>query len=159
MAAKPWETRLTEKSHCNVLEMTPTSKMYSKDSPLGKNAKSSDSLLVKVRKNNVSTRISARPPVMWHMARSSSSQSSGNRYDDSSVSSSFCTSTTPVSGFTGLASERTVDSSHSRLSYMTLTESTKAKQKNRSHHSRAQRQSMDESQFLKNSVVFSDPSR
>ncbi|OWM86563.1 protein IQ-DOMAIN 1 isoform X2 [Punica granatum] len=159
MAAKPWETRLMEKSQSNQAETTPTSKIF-KDSPLGTNTKSLEPLPVKVRKNNVTTRISARPPLIGQTTRSSSSPSSEYRYDESSVSSSFCTSATPASGFTGLTSERTEDSSHTRPSYMNLTESTKAKQRNGSHHSRALRQSMDEFQFLnlKHSAVFSDSS-
>ncbi|KAK4747026.1 hypothetical protein SAY87_026063 [Trapa incisa] len=156
MSAKPWETRLLEKSLCgDPSEATPTSKIY-KESPPGinVNVKPLEPLPVKVRKNSISTRISARPPLICHTTRSSSSPSSENRCDESSVSSSFCTSATPASG---MASE---DSSHIlRPSYMNLTESTKAKQKNSGYYSRAQRQqSMDEFQFRKNSAVFSDHS-
>lgn len=117
--------------------------------------KSSEQSHVKVRKNNVSTRISAKPPI-GHATRSSSSPSSDFRYDESSASSSICTSTTPVSGNTGMASDRTEESGNSRPNYMTMTESTKAKRKTSNHLSyRMQRQSMDEFQFLKNSAIFS----
>ncbi|PQM38440.1 protein IQ-DOMAIN 1 [Prunus yedoensis var. nudiflora] len=63
-----------------------------------------------------------------------------------------------VSGNTGLASDRTDDSSNCRVpSYMNLTESTKAKQKASSYQSqRIRRQSMDEFQFLKRSGAFSN---
>ncbi|KAK4756591.1 hypothetical protein SAY87_006718 [Trapa incisa] len=148
MAAKPWETKLLDKSLCgDPLVTTPTSKLYN-ESPLGTNEKSMEPLPVKVRKNNVSTRISARP------TRSSSSPSSENRCDERSVSSSFCTSATLASG---MVCERAEDAHVMRPSYMNLTESTKAKQKNSGYDSRAQRQqSMDEFQFLKHSAVFSD---
>ncbi|KAK7859249.1 protein iq-domain 1 [Quercus suber] len=157
MAAKPWETRLMEQSHTDPLETTPPPKSCA-DSILGTHSKSSEPCYVKVRKNNVSTRISAKPPHNGQVARSSSSPSSEFRYEESSASSSICTSTTPVSGNTGLASERTEDSSSNcRPSYMNLTESTKAKQKTCSYQSyRVQRQSMDEFQFLKRSAAFSN---
>ncbi|XP_030945533.1 protein IQ-DOMAIN 1 isoform X1 [Quercus lobata] len=157
MAAKPWETRLMEQSHTDPLETTPPPKSCA-DSILGTHSKSSEPCYVKVRKNNVSTRISAKPPHNGQVARSSSSPSSEFRYDESSASSSICTSTTPVSGNTGLASDRTEDSSSNcRPSYMNLTESTKAKQKTCSYQSyRVQTQSMDEFQFLKRSAAFSN---
>ncbi|XP_015884520.2 protein IQ-DOMAIN 6 [Ziziphus jujuba] len=157
MAAKPWETRLMEQSHADSSETTPPLKNNSADSLVGKRSKSSEPSSVKVRKNNITTRISAKPPQIGQATRSSSSPSSEFRYDESSASSSFCTSTTPVSGNTMLASDRTDDSSNSRPNYMNLTESTKAKQKAYTHPShRIQRQSMDEFQFLKRSAVFSN---
>ena len=146
-----------EQSHADPSETTPPPKGCA-DSLVGTHSKSSEPFSVKVRKNNVTTRISAKPPHNGQNARSSSSPSSEFRYDESSASSSICTSTTPVSGNTGLASERTEDSSsNSRPSYMNLTESTKAKQKTYSHQSyRVQRQSMDEFQFLKRSAALSN---
>lgn len=122
-----------------------------------KNAKSCEPSLVKVRKNNMTTRISAKPPIVHVTTRSSSSPSSEYRYDESSASSSFCTSTTPVSGTTGLVSERTEESSNiSKPSYMNMTESTKAKQRRGSYASqRIQRQSMDDFHFLQKSGVIS----
>lgn len=158
MAAKPWETRLMEQSHtADPWEATPPPKSCV-DSHMGTHSKSSEQCSVKVRRNNVTTRISAKPAHIGQVTRSSSSPSSEFRYDESSASSSFCTSTTPVSGNTGLASERTEDSNNSRPNYMNLTESTKAKQKIYSSHSsqRVQRQSMDEFQFLKKSAAFSN---
>lgn len=131
------------------------------DSLATSNSKPSDQQgLVKVRKNNVSTRISARPPphVLGQATRSSSSPSSEFRYDESSASSSICTSTTPISGNTVLASDRTEDSSVSKPSYMNLTESTKAKQKAGSvvYNRGPRQQSMDEFQFMKRSAIFSN---
>ncbi|KAJ8558303.1 hypothetical protein K7X08_005069 [Anisodus acutangulus] len=151
MAARPWENRLMEQAYTDSLETTPKSKtcleatIKDKDNQL---MKTSEPCSVKVKKNNVTKRISAKPPT----TRSSSSPSSEFRYDESSASSSFCTSTTPISGNTMLASDRTTeDSNSSRPHYMSLTESTKAKQRNQ----RMLRQSMDEFQFLKNSGLLS----
>lgn len=160
MSAKPWESRLMEQSNADPSEITPPPKNFADPFVgIGKHSKSSEPpCSVKVRKNNVTTRISAKPPHMGQVTtRSSSSPSSEFRYDDSPGSSSLCTSTTPVSGNTGLASDRTDDSSNFRPSYMNLTESTKAKQKAASYQShRIQRQSMDEFQFLKRSGAFSN---
>lgn len=156
MAAKPWESRLMEQSNNDTWEATPPPKSCV-DSLLGSQSRSSEPCSVKVRKNNVTSRISAKPPHIGQATRSSSSPSSEFRYDESSASSSICTSTTPVSGNTGLASERTEDSNNSRPNYMNLTESIKAKQKTSSLSSqRVQRQSMDEFQFLKKSATFSN---
>ncbi|KAL9230395.1 hypothetical protein vseg_005756 [Gypsophila vaccaria] len=134
MAAKPWESRLMEEANSTVSELkTPPPKpfpncikdTFSKSSELH--------CSVKVRKNHMTTRISAKPP--------SSSPSSDFRYDESSASSSICTSTTPVSG----AEESGGINSNGKPSYMKLTESTKAKRRTQ----RVQRQSMDENQFAK----------
>ncbi|XP_016537776.1 protein IQ-DOMAIN 6 isoform X3 [Capsicum annuum] len=145
MAARPWENRLMEQTYTDSLETTPKSKacletLKDKVNQL----KISEICFIKVKKNNVTKRISAKPPLVGHTTRSSSSPSSEFRYDDS-TSSSFCTSTTPISGNTMLASDRTEDSNSGKPNYMSLTESTKAKQRNQS----ILRQSMDEFQFLK----------
>ncbi|KAL9330744.1 hypothetical protein ACSQ67_000354 [Phaseolus vulgaris] len=160
MAAKPWESRLMEQTHhhADATEQTPPPKKFV-DSSNSKNI--SEPCNVKVRKNNVSTRVSAIPPHIGQATRSSSSPSSEFHYDGSSNSSSICTSMTPISGSVSLHCERTEDSNNSsstRPSYMNLTESTKAKQKSSSHQSnRSQRQqSMDEFQFLKRTAVFSN---
>ncbi|KAL3013359.1 hypothetical protein AAZX31_06G048900 [Glycine max] len=164
MAAKPWESRLMEQSQsqAEALDKTPPPKKFV-ESFVSSNSKQS---MVKVKKNNVTTRISARPPLVGQATRSSSSPSSEFRYDESSASSSICTSTTPMSGNT---CDRTEDSNGNavvaRPNYMNLTQSTKAKQKTSGNHvyNRAQRQqSMDGFQFLKRAAVFStadsDPS-
>ncbi|KAL6985543.1 Protein IQ-DOMAIN 6 [Sarracenia purpurea var. burkii] len=144
MSAKPWENRLMEKVHIDASARTP---------PL-KNSKSFEQCpVVKVRRNNVTTRIQAKPPLVGQVTRSTSSPGSEFRYDGSSASSSICTSATPISGNTVMASDGTAgESNNSRPNYMNLTESTKAKQRNLCH--RIQRQSMDEFQFLKKSAVF-----
>ena len=157
MAAKPWESRLMEQNHADSSDKTPPPPP--KKCVGSTNSKTSEPCLVKVRKNNVSTRISARPPHTAQATRSSSSPSSEFQYDESSASSSIWTSTTPTSGNVVLACDRTEDSSSdTRPSYMNLTESTKAKRKTSNHlHNRAQReQSMDEFQFLKRASVLSN---
>nr|GMC53059.1 protein IQ-DOMAIN 1 isoform X1 [Ipomoea batatas] len=143
MAARPWENRLMEQRQTDATETTPKSKVcldYTKDN----HSKSSEQCSVKVRKNNVTKRVSAKPPLVGQATRSSSSPSSEFRYDESSASSSLCTSTTPISGNSVSASDKTVEKCSSRPNYMNLTQSTKAKQRN----SRFLRQSMDEFQFL-----------
>lgn len=155
MLAKPWESRLMEQAQAEGLDKTPPPKKFV-ESFVSSNSKP---CLVKVKKNNMTTRVSARPPLVGQATRSSSSPSSEFRYDESSASSSMCTSTTPMSGNT---CDRTEDcGGNARPNYMNLTQSTKAKQKtsnNNNHvYNRAQRQqSMDEFQFLKRGVVFSN---
>ncbi|XP_022750079.1 protein IQ-DOMAIN 1-like [Durio zibethinus] len=159
MAARPWETRLMEQLDADPSEATPPSKSCS-ECLVGKNTRSSEPCLVKVRKNNITTRISANPPHIGQVTRSSSSPSSEFRYDESSASSSICTSTTPVSGNTILASDRTEESGNSRPNYMNLTESTRAKQRagNYAFH-RIQRQSMDEFQFKRSAAFYNGDSK
>lgn len=104
MAAKPWENRLMEepsKVECRNCEATS----------------------VNIRKNNVTTRVSAK------IRRSSSSPSSEFHCGESSPSSSLYLST-PLSATSLFTSERREDSNSRKPSYMNLTESTKAKQKN-----------------------------
>lgn len=142
MVAKPWENRLMEKVSNDDHQSLETTPLMKKDCNKGLNphAKFPE---VKV-KNNVTKRISARPPFATH---SPSSPSSDFRYDESSGSSSMFTTTTPISGNT--ISDRTEESNTSRPNYMNMTEATKAKQ--RKHR---QQQSMDEFQFLKKMTAF-----
>ncbi|CAH8341859.1 unnamed protein product [Eruca vesicaria subsp. sativa] len=114
MAARPWETRL--------MDTTTTT------TPPTKHLKSSPEV-VKVRRNNVTTRVSAKPPPGY----------------DFNVSPGSST-TTPASGTTGDNNS----SSQNKPSYMSMTESTKAKR--RTNH--VVRQSMDEFQFMKSSGLF-----
>ncbi|XP_027081462.1 protein IQ-DOMAIN 6 [Coffea arabica] len=152
MAAKPWENRLMEEANNDIAEKTPHSKTCLDSSKGNNRSRSSEPGSVKVKRNNVTTRVSAKPPLVGLATRSSSSPSSEFRYDESSASSSICTSTTPISGTTPLTSDRTEERNNSRPSYMNLTESTKAKRRNQ----RILRQSMDEFQFLKKSSAFSN---
>ncbi|OMO86533.1 IQ motif, EF-hand binding site [Corchorus olitorius] len=159
MAARPWESRLMEQSQADPSEATPPPSKNS-NSQVGKNTRSSEPCSVKVRKNNVSTRISARPPHIGLATRSSSSPSSEFRFEESSASSSICTSNTPFSGNTLLASDRTEESGNSRPNYMNLTESTKAKQKaGNQAFNRVQRQSMDEFQFKRSAAFYNGDSK
>ncbi|KAB2049904.1 hypothetical protein ES319_A13G208400v1 [Gossypium barbadense] len=133
MAARRWETRLMEPSQAESDPSDTTSP--SKHCLEGKNARSSSPCFVEVRKNNISTRISAKPPNIGQVTHSSSSPSSEFRFNSSSASFSICTSSTPVSGNTTLNStDKTEQSGNSRPDYMNLTESTKAKQRSRNKH-------------------------
>ncbi|MBA0797303.1 hypothetical protein Gohar_008018 [Gossypium harknessii] len=148
MVARPWETRLMELS-----TRTDPSKTCL-ESFSGKNERCSEPCSMKARKNNVTARVSAKsPPHTRQVTRSSSSPSSEFRFDESSGSSSICNSTTPVSGTTVLPSDATGDSGNSRRNYMTMTVSTKAKQRSGNHG--FQRQSMDEFEF-KRSAGYDD---
>ncbi|XP_071705223.1 protein IQ-DOMAIN 6 [Rutidosis leptorrhynchoides] len=155
MSAKPWENRLMEQGQNNVSETTPPpSKINTESHKIIK--KSSEPEMVKVKRNNMTTRISAKPPQMMigqgQRTRSSSSPSSEYRYDASSGSSSLCTSATPVSMERTEENNTNSNNNAKPPSYMSLTESTKAKQRNPSP--RIYRQSMDDFQFLKNSGVL-----
>lgn len=57
MAAKPWEDRLMEQSHVDSLEATPFRK--GEDYLSGVCSRSAEPSLVKVQRNNVTTRVSA----------------------------------------------------------------------------------------------------
>jgi len=92
---------------------------------------------VKVRKNNVSKRVCAKPPgasqsQAHHQrfkAQSISSLSTELHNDESSASSSSCFASTPISFSTFVTSEKTEDNVRTRPNYMSMTESIKAKQK------------------------------
>ncbi|CAN0881990.1 Protein IQ-DOMAIN 6 [Linum grandiflorum] len=143
MAAKPWESRLMEDSNPDSsMDSSSTSALKNKKTATKPNPtqqqQQQQQCSVKVRKNNMSTRISAKPP------HNSSSPSSEFQYYDGGSSSS---------------AEKTEESGSSITSkppsYMCLTQSTKAKRKNFPHLSnRVQRQSMDDFQFLKKSAAF-----
>ncbi|XP_077210187.1 protein IQ-DOMAIN 6-like isoform X2 [Tasmannia lanceolata] len=159
MAAKPWENRLMEQALTDPSE-TPYSKNY--DDFTGARTKSFEPSSVRVRKNNVTTRISAKPPaglIANHSSnRSSSTQSSEFQYDEGSPCSSSFGTSTPISGNTQLASERTDGSNNSKPSYMNLTESIKAKQKTSNSH-RLQRQTSDDFHFHKKTSFTSGDSK
>lgn len=114
MATKPWETRLVEQNDT--------------DSQLAKNcedlnlaaSKLSDASSVKIRRNNVTTRVAAKPPSVL------SASSSDLACEESSPSTS---SVTPVSATTTiLASEARSDGGHvGGPNYMSLTKSAKAR--------------------------------
>ncbi|CAL4958746.1 unnamed protein product [Urochloa decumbens] len=115
MAARPWENRLMEEH----------------------NQTNSSSPDLRVRKNNVSKRVCAKPPGashsqthhQRHKAQSISSLSTELHNDESSASSSSCFASTPISLSTFVTSEKTEDNVRARPNYMSMTESIKAKQK------------------------------
>ncbi|KAL0441392.1 UNVERIFIED_CONTAM: protein IQ-DOMAIN 1 [Sesamum radiatum] len=105
MATKPWETKSIEGSYNGSSETTPISR---KNGPF---SSSSDHDSVRIRRNNVSTRMSPRITAEFV-------------YDESTnSSSSLSTSGTPVSADT-LARQNST-----KPNYMSLTKSIKAKQK------------------------------
>jgi hypothetical protein len=133
MAARPWENRLMEE-HNQTNSSSP-------DLLSSKNCEDSFGILgdfsepnsVKVRKNNVSKRVCAKPPVVSHhqriKAQSISSLSTELHNDESSASSSSCFASTPISFSTFVTTEKTEDSIRARPNYMNMTESIKAKRK------------------------------
>ncbi|XP_031473626.1 protein IQ-DOMAIN 6-like isoform X2 [Nymphaea colorata] len=173
MAAKPWESRLMEQCPADSVD-TPRSRSYIDQSGallkhddeskedlekqklhMEKLTKQSEPLSVVVQKNNMTTRISARPPAALSnghrsSARPLSSPRSELQYDESSASSPATTST-PISGNTAAGSE---ESSINRPSYMNLTESMKAKQKSCSNRTR--RQGSEDFQQYKKSFLSVD---
>ncbi|KAJ6814689.1 protein IQ-DOMAIN 1-like [Iris pallida] len=124
MAAKPWENRLMEQANNSPSDVHSPNKIC-EEVAQGKCSRLPDSGSVKIRKNNVTTRVSARPP-----SKSQSASACDFRYDESSTSSSSICTSTQISGTaTLLASERTEVRNNSRPNYMNLTQSIKAKHK------------------------------
>ncbi|KAL0354534.1 UNVERIFIED_CONTAM: hypothetical protein Sradi_3900300 [Sesamum radiatum] len=118
MATKPWETKSMDGSYNGSSEATPVSR---KD---GSFSSSSDHDSVRIRRNNVSTRISPRITTEFV-------------YDESTTSnSSPSTSGTPMSADT-LAKHNST-----KPNYMSLTKSIKAKQKPFSYSFHAQLKQM-----------------
>ncbi|KAF8406874.1 hypothetical protein HHK36_005995 [Tetracentron sinense] len=122
MAAKPWESRLMEKANFDLSEMTtPQSTKKCEDYFAQTHSKIFEPSSVKIIKNNVTTKISAKPPQNWQNTYSSSGPSSECLYGESSASSSsVCTSTTPAKKRTcNYSSYRTqvqsLDDSHKKL--------------------------------------------
>ncbi|KAL6620605.1 hypothetical protein ACP70R_035744 [Stipagrostis hirtigluma subsp. patula] len=113
MATKPWETRLMEQNNAEA--------QFAKNCE-GLNlavSKLSDASSVTIRRNNVTTRVAARPPSVV------SASSSDFVCDESSLSSS---SVTPMSAANTLASEARSDSGNvGGPNYMSLTKSAKAR--------------------------------
>ncbi|KAF1001895.1 hypothetical protein AG4045_010648 [Apium graveolens] len=113
----------------NCLEgwMTPVSK-HKQDFSVWPCSNSSESDSVKITRNNISTRISARPCITSPIIRSTSGPCSELFYDDSTTSnSSASTFGTPRSS--NSQSELTT----AKRNYMNLTESIKAKQRAPNH--------------------------
>lgn len=112
-------------------------------------SKSSEPSSVKIRKNNVTTRIVAKHPlenVANHFrSHFSSTPDSEFHYCESPTSSPMGTSTL-ISGNTISASDRNDGSNNSRPNYMNLTESIRAKQR-ACNSQKLQNQALDDFQF------------
>uniref|UniRef100_A0A0E0DNQ2 DUF4005 domain-containing protein n=1 Tax=Oryza meridionalis TaxID=40149 RepID=A0A0E0DNQ2_9ORYZ len=117
MATKPWESRLMEQTHTENSTNSRCSESVEEISVGG--PKLSDASSVKIRRNNVTTRVAAKPPSMI------SATSSDFVCDESSPSTS---SVTPLSASNSLATERRSDCGQvGGPSYMSLTKSAKAR--------------------------------
>ncbi|GMI86061.1 IQ-domain 8 [Hibiscus trionum] len=125
MAIKPWETRGVEE----ITESRNTISRKSEDNSLCFHSGSFEHEPLKVKKNNVTTRILARPPASIQTSGSLSAPSSETVYDERSTStSSMSVSPTTLSSNTPIAG--TLQDNHTQKpSYMNPTESIKAKQK------------------------------
>lgn len=125
IASKPWESRLVEEMKTDKSESTPKYKKYD-DHIVGSRASFSEFDSVKVTRNNVSTRITAKPPMSGQITRSTSDPCSEFLYDESSTSNSYSSNSerTPRSSNTQLEGRNT-----NRPSYMNLTKSIRAKQR------------------------------
>ncbi|XVE51924.1 hypothetical protein DITRI_Ditri02bG0079200 [Diplodiscus trichospermus] len=131
MATKPWETRMMDEI-TEPSEMMTTFSRKSEDKNFSFHSSSSEHDSLKVRRNNVTTRILARPPMASQTSDSLSAPSSESIYDESSTSTSSASasasSPAPLSSNTFVAG--TLEDNHTQKpSYMNPTESIKAKQK------------------------------
>ncbi|KAG2591148.1 protein IQ-DOMAIN 1-like [Panicum virgatum] len=117
VATKPWESRLMEQTHTEHSTNYRCSESIEEMNAVS--SKLSDVSSVKIRRNNMTTRVAARPPSTI------SASSSDFVCDASSPSTS---SVTPVSGANFITSERRSDCGHGGgPNYMNWTKSAKAK--------------------------------
>ncbi|XAR67605.1 hypothetical protein NMG60_11002429 [Bertholletia excelsa] len=137
--AKPWESKFLEEINSNLSEGTPISIKHG-DKIIGSRSSFSECESVKVRWNNVSTRISANPPMSGPIMRSSSGPCSEPFYDESTTSSSSISNS---------------ETQISKPSYMSLTESIKAKQRGSSPSHHMQKQLAENLQFHKKTMPLS----
>nr|GMD38703.1 protein IQ-DOMAIN 1-like [Ipomoea batatas] len=141
VATKPWESR-------SVVDTDSSgSAVESSLNPSRHNS-------VKIRRNNISTRISAKPPVSCQLTGALSDQCPGYLYDDSTTSHSSMSSNETNAYSTSEEGRR-----NSKPSYMSLTQSIKAKNKQqRTHNSPSksiQRHSTDDFQLCRKSSPHS----
>lgn len=144
MAAKPWENRLMEEINTNSSEATFSRK--SEDNIGGFYSSKSNS--VKVRKNNVTTKVLAKPPVACHTTRSFSAPSSASFNDEYSVSTSS-TSASPIPLSSNTSGEENYSQKH-----VLLNKSTQANKMTCSSHN-MQRHTMED-QFPMKSTALSN---
>ena len=128
MATKPWESRLMEEIHTDLSDQTPLSRK-SEYQALSFHSHSSDHDSVEVRRNNVTTRISAKPFAVSQISGSSSTPSSESLYDESRASTSSSSASPTLVSSSTLMKETIEERNIHTPSYMNLTESTKAKQR------------------------------
>uniref|UniRef100_A0A0D9V4S6 DUF4005 domain-containing protein n=1 Tax=Leersia perrieri TaxID=77586 RepID=A0A0D9V4S6_9ORYZ len=142
MSTKPWESRLMEQTHTENSTNSRCSESVEEINVGG--PKLSDASSVKIRKNNVTTRVVAKPPSMI------SATSSDFVCDESSPSTS---SVTQLSGTNSLATERRSDCGQvGGPSYMSLTKSAKARLSYGGHKPPLRRQKSGD---LQNRTAFS----
>ncbi|KAG6735831.1 hypothetical protein NC652_008209 [Populus alba x Populus x berolinensis] len=154
MATKPWEDRLVEEFHNKSSEIPFSRK--SEDNIASFYSSKHDS--EKMRRNNVATGILAKPPIVNHVTRSSSTPSSESLYNESSLSTSS-TSASPIPILNDMLVEEE-GSYNQKPAYMNLTESTKRKQKNSRHSSQnIQRQMMDDKFLMKSMELLDEDSK
>ncbi|XVF86830.1 hypothetical protein PTKIN_Ptkin18bG0073900 [Pterospermum kingtungense] len=134
MATKPWETRMMEEitEPSSEIMKTPFSrKSENHNMNFGSHSTSSsehDSL--KVRRNNVTTRVLARPPMASTQTSGSlSAPSSESVYDETSTSTSSAASASQTTLSSNNLVAGTFEDHTQKPSYMNPTESIKAKQK------------------------------
>lgn len=137
MATKPWESTTNESP-----DTTPVFKAK-QDSSIRSSPNATEHEFVKIRRNNISTRISSRSPVTGPITRSAWNPCSEFVYDESTSSnSSASTFDTPLSSNINILAE---GNNVKRRSYMNLTASIKAKQRSSNYLS----QSIENLQFHK----------
>ncbi|KAB2611197.1 protein IQ-DOMAIN 1-like [Pyrus ussuriensis x Pyrus communis] len=118
---------------------------------------SSEQNSVKVRRNNVTTRVSARPRTASPITRSSSAPRSDSVQDDTSGSNSSTSSTLVFGNY--LKVENVEEANVGKAGYMNLTQSTMVKQRT-SNCSNIQRHPMEEYHYHNKSMgFFSDDTR
>ncbi|KAL3511667.1 hypothetical protein ACH5RR_024384 [Cinchona calisaya] len=151
MATKPRESRLMEEFQTSSLDMTPVSTKYERNSTVGSFSNSSEND-VKIRRNNISTRISARSMINDKLTHTSSDPSSECLFDESTTTNSSS------STFEGPGSNVTaVEGYGTRPSFMNFAASVKDKQQRASPHQShsMQLRSLDNLQFCKKPSSFS----
>ncbi|KZV21457.1 protein IQ-DOMAIN 1-like [Dorcoceras hygrometricum] len=118
---KPWDARSMEEFYTDSSDMTPTSRRnegYSVSSL----SNSSDYDSMRIRRSNMTPRITQKVPRSCQIMRSHSDPCSEFSYDDSTTSNS----STTTCGTPG-SSDTTVDQNGTKPNYMNMTKSIKAK--------------------------------
>ncbi|XP_021902947.1 protein IQ-DOMAIN 1-like [Carica papaya] len=128
MAAKPWEGRLMEEIHLDQSDMTSFPRK-SEDHSYGLGSSYPDYDSMNIRRNNITTRILANPPIVSQIVCSSSGPSSESLQDESFTSTSSTSPSTPAVSSNIHTVDMGEEHYYQKPSYMNLTVSTKAKRK------------------------------